>query len=372
MRHCSSCLRPPRTSASPTWLASCSCSVLPTTCGWRPSPAAAPGASPPTPTPVSRPRFSPEGGRVAWISTRDGHAEVMVADVDGGTRRPSHLAGVGGDDRARLDGRRPGADRHGRPRGPAPAGDGARRGPRRDGRATPPRSGVGSRDAPRRRGRTVDADEPSTGALEALPRRHRTTAVARPGRGRELGAPAPRRRRRAGVAQLDRRHPRVRQRSGRHVSRPRRWPVQPVGARRARIRRSDAGHPPRHRRGLRARPGGRRRADRVPRPRGALPPERARRHADGARRHPRRSVGDASVAGAGADRTTQRGAPRPGRRRQRGRVAGQGVPPRPPRGSGPRRRRRLRRARSPSSPARAERVGDRRQRRGGRRPPRDP
>ena len=36
-------------------------------------------------TPVSRPRFSPDGGRVAWISTRDGHAEVMVADVDGGS-----------------------------------------------------------------------------------------------------------------------------------------------------------------------------------------------------------------------------------------------------------------------------------------------
>ncbi len=35
--------------------------------------------------PVSRPWFSPEGTRIAWISTRDGHPEVMVTDVAGGT-----------------------------------------------------------------------------------------------------------------------------------------------------------------------------------------------------------------------------------------------------------------------------------------------
>jgi len=35
-------------------------------------------------SPVSWPRFSPDGAKVAWISTRDGHREVMVIDTDGG------------------------------------------------------------------------------------------------------------------------------------------------------------------------------------------------------------------------------------------------------------------------------------------------
>jgi len=34
--------------------------------------------------PVARPRFSPDGSRVAWVSTRDGHAEVVVAPTEGG------------------------------------------------------------------------------------------------------------------------------------------------------------------------------------------------------------------------------------------------------------------------------------------------
>ena len=34
--------------------------------------------------PVATPRFSPDGGRVAWVSTRDGHAEVVVAPTEGG------------------------------------------------------------------------------------------------------------------------------------------------------------------------------------------------------------------------------------------------------------------------------------------------
>ena len=36
-------------------------------------------------SPVKSPRFSPDGSAVAWLSTRDGHAEVYVVDVEGGT-----------------------------------------------------------------------------------------------------------------------------------------------------------------------------------------------------------------------------------------------------------------------------------------------
>ncbi|MER8186383.1 PDZ domain-containing protein [Kitasatospora sp. NPDC094015] len=38
-------------------------------------------------TPVSRPRFSPDGRSVAWASTRDGAPEIHVAPVDGGPAR---------------------------------------------------------------------------------------------------------------------------------------------------------------------------------------------------------------------------------------------------------------------------------------------
>ena len=85
---------------------------------------------------------------------------------------------------------------------------------------------------------------------------------------------------------------------GATFSRPRRWPVQPVGARHA----LGSGEPtqvtpPRHGRGLRPRPGGRRRADRVPAPRGALPPDRARRTPAALDVTPRRSVRHASGRG---------------------------------------------------------------------------
>ena len=38
-------------------------------------------------TPVRNPRFSPDGATVAWTSTRDGHSEVYVVPVEGGTPR---------------------------------------------------------------------------------------------------------------------------------------------------------------------------------------------------------------------------------------------------------------------------------------------
>ena len=34
--------------------------------------------------PVNNPRFSPDGTRLAWTSTRDGAPEVHVAPIDGG------------------------------------------------------------------------------------------------------------------------------------------------------------------------------------------------------------------------------------------------------------------------------------------------
>ncbi|WP_375424626.1 S41 family peptidase [uncultured Friedmanniella sp.] len=38
-------------------------------------------------TPTANPRFSPDGTRVAWTSTRDGHREAYVVDVEGGEPR---------------------------------------------------------------------------------------------------------------------------------------------------------------------------------------------------------------------------------------------------------------------------------------------
>lgn len=38
-------------------------------------------------TPVENPVFSPDGSQVAWMSTRDGHQEVMVAPIVGGAQR---------------------------------------------------------------------------------------------------------------------------------------------------------------------------------------------------------------------------------------------------------------------------------------------
>ncbi|WP_370217861.1 PDZ domain-containing protein [Kitasatospora sp. GAS1066B] len=53
-------------------------------------------------SPVSRPRFSPDGRLIAWTSTRDGSAEVYVAPVDGGeARRLTHWGHTG---RSRLRG----------------------------------------------------------------------------------------------------------------------------------------------------------------------------------------------------------------------------------------------------------------------------
>ena len=44
--------------------------------------------------PVSRPRLSPDGQRVAWTSTVDGAPEVHVVDLEGGTRRRLTYFGV--------------------------------------------------------------------------------------------------------------------------------------------------------------------------------------------------------------------------------------------------------------------------------------
>lgn len=42
-------------------------------------------------SPVSHPRFSPDGRSIAWASTRDGAAEIHLAPVDGGeARRLTH------------------------------------------------------------------------------------------------------------------------------------------------------------------------------------------------------------------------------------------------------------------------------------------
>jgi tricorn protease len=51
--------------------------------------------------PVSRPRLSPDGTRVAWASRREGAAEILVADVGGG---PAARVTWWGDDRTRPAG----------------------------------------------------------------------------------------------------------------------------------------------------------------------------------------------------------------------------------------------------------------------------
>ncbi|MCX6464391.1 MAG: S41 family peptidase [Pseudonocardiales bacterium] len=51
--------------------------------------------------PVARPRLSPDGTRVAWSSRREGPAEILVADVDGGAARRLTWWG---DDRTRAAG----------------------------------------------------------------------------------------------------------------------------------------------------------------------------------------------------------------------------------------------------------------------------
>src|SRR5258708_5811097 len=45
-------------------------------------------------TPVSYPRFSPDGAKIAWTSYRDGAPEVYLADTDGGN--PVRLTYWGG------------------------------------------------------------------------------------------------------------------------------------------------------------------------------------------------------------------------------------------------------------------------------------
>src|SRR5580658_582906 len=51
--------------------------------------------------PVSYPRFSPDGTKIAWTSFRDGGPEIYLADTDGGN--PARLT-YWGDDEATVSG----------------------------------------------------------------------------------------------------------------------------------------------------------------------------------------------------------------------------------------------------------------------------